>query len=150
VAGAALDRFDRALERRESGDDDDRDAGLPVKDLRNDVEPRLRAEPQIEHDELETTALDGFERALRRAHAEHSGAIGFETQPERLANTRVVVDDEDRPLRRLDHAAIPSYCRGRARCHMRTLCGLRGSSRQNASNRSFDRMQIAWTCAEEH
>jgi hypothetical protein len=108
VAGAALDRLDRALERGEGGDDDDRDSRLPMQDLRDDVEPRFRSEPQIEHDELEAAALDGFERALRGSDAEHPGAVGLETQSQRLTNAGVVVDDEDRPLGRLDHASVPS------------------------------------------
>jgi hypothetical protein len=105
VVCTALDRFDGALERRERRDDDDGNPRLSVENLGNDVEARFRTQPQIEHDQFEPAALDGFEGALRGPDAENPRTVGLEAKTKRLPHARVVIDDENAALRRLDHGS---------------------------------------------
>jgi hypothetical protein len=48
--------------------------------LRDRGESAVAAEPQIEKDDVELTAVERLDRTARAADAEHATAVGFETQ----------------------------------------------------------------------
>ena len=90
-------RFDRRLERGEGGDDDDAHPRLAPQHLRQQHQPGVRLEPQIQEDDVEAAAVERLQRTGSGADAEDPRTIRLEAEPERLADSRIVVDDEGGP-----------------------------------------------------
>ncbi|MFO0551936.1 MAG: hypothetical protein U0271_26360 [Polyangiaceae bacterium] len=94
VRRAALHREDGRLERRVRGHDDDASVRLLPQDVAEQIQTRHAPEPKIEENNVESSARERVERGGPAADTEHPRARGLETEAQRLAHPRVVIDDE--------------------------------------------------------
>ncbi len=132
IARAAADGFDRGVERRIGGDDDDVEGGGDREEARNQVEPALLVETQIEKREVEMLSLERRDRRFGRADGDDLAPDSFEAHRERGADVLLVVDDErvqDGTVLGSSHRRVEPHC---------TTCGpcmpavdLGGASRGN-------------------
>jgi hypothetical protein len=107
VGGAAPDRLDGGVDGRERRDHDDLETGIGDQQPRQQIEPAVVAEPQVEKRGVEALRLDCGQRLDSGARAAHAAAEPFEAHGDGVPDVALVVDDQDveRELSRLRFAA---------------------------------------------
>ena len=95
VLGAAPDRLDRGLEGCVGGDEDQLQARPLLEEPRDQVEPTLLAEAQVEEREVGGNSPELVERALAAAGLGDGAAECLEKRTQRGADVFLVIDDQD-------------------------------------------------------
>ena len=101
VVGAVLEARDPVERRAAGADDEDRRRGrLVVAAHGPDDGPAVQfGEHQVQHDQRRPMAFDGVEGAGSVGRGHDAEAVALEVRSHQPDDLRVVVDDEDRPLR---------------------------------------------------
>ncbi len=95
VFRAGADGFDDVVDGAVGGDHDDRQLGLALLDLRQQLEAALAGQGEVEQHEIEVLAFEHAQALF--AVAGHVDGVAFEREQhfERLADAGFVVDDQD-------------------------------------------------------
>ncbi len=82
VDGAPPDRIDGALDGGECSDNDHPQLRLTREHFRNEIEPGIGSEPEVEKDDLEVPALQSLEGSASGRHTEHARTGGLQAEPQ--------------------------------------------------------------------
>ncbi len=94
VFGARADGVDDVVDRAEGGDHDDGQVGVKLGDARQEVDAALAGESEVEQQKVVLGAREGFEAGGAVDGEGDVEAFEREQGFERLADARLVVDDE--------------------------------------------------------
>jgi hypothetical protein len=94
VESPAFHRLDRGFGRAVGGQENDRTRGVRGPDPVEEIEPRPVQELKVQHDHVRLILLDSPPAFRNRARGTHLDVAGGEDPVERLADQRLIVNDQ--------------------------------------------------------
>ena len=96
IGGASLNSKNGIFHRAVGGDHDDGKVAIAFADVAQDLKPILVRQGEIKQHEVERAFRDAVQAFFPCSRALHRVVLHFEQSLERLADGRLIVNDEDR------------------------------------------------------